>query len=181
MTEINSILNRFRQNIFSPDKDSGDKLPNAQGNYLFCLRDGVLFSPTATNIKPVFRYVDGLRVIYTGIASKSIRGRDYKSHFGDNAGRSTLRKSIGVLFGYKQVPRDRNPDSTKTKFGEVDEANLTSWMKTNLLMFFFVNPDCETDEMKLINHFNPPLNLNNNHNSDNYEFRKLVKKLRAER
>ncbi len=181
MTAINSILTQFYQNIFSPDKDSGNKLPNAQGNYLFCLRDGAFFPTMDTNIKPVFAHFNGFRVIYTGIASKSFRDRDYKSHFGNNAGRSTLRKSIGVLFGYKQVRRDKNPESTKTKFSELDEANLTNWMKTNLLMFYFVNPDWKTDEVKLINYFNPPLNLRDNHSSVNLEFRKLLKRIRADK
>lgn len=181
MTEINTILNQFRQNIFDPAKDSANKLPDAQGNYLVCLKKGSHFHFAAIHLLPRFVCFDDFAVIYTGIASKSLRNRDYKSHFRDNAGRSTLRKSLGVLFGYQQIPRDKNPASTKTKFNSVDEARLTDWMKTNLLMFYCVNPDCKEDEIKLINHFKPPLNLQNKLNDENSEYRKLLKQLRAEK
>ena len=116
--------------------------------------------------------------MYTGVASKSFRNRDYKSHFGNNAGRSMLRKSLGVLLGYNQIPRDNNPHSGKTKFEEMDEAELTRWMKTNLLMYYFINSDWKLDELQLINYFNPPLNLKDNHNKENFEFRQYLRKMR---
>ena len=179
MSELSNILSGFRQNVFEPNIDFSDKLPDAQGNYLFCLRAGSTFP--ITNITPKFSRFDGFEVIYTGIASKSFRDRDYKSHFGNSAGKSTLRKSLGVLFGYNQIPRGKNPYSGKTKFSDVDELNLTVWMKVNLLMFYFVNLDWELDEIQLIGYFNPPLNLKDNHNKENLEFRQLLKNLRAKR
>ncbi len=181
MAELNKILNGFRQNAFDPNTNSSDKLPDTQGNYLFCLRIDSKFHFPIANIVPKLSSFEGLEVIYTGIASKSFRNRDYKSHFGDNAGRSTLRKSLGVLFGYNQIPRDKNPSSGKTKFHNVDELNLTSWMKSNLLMFYFVNLDWKNDETQLISYFNPPLNLKENQNTENLEFRKRLKQLRVKK
>ncbi len=121
-------------------------------------------------------------MIYTGIASGSLRTRDYREHFkGNNAGRSTLRKSLGVLFGYKQIPRDKEPNTGKTKFGNLDEQKLSEWMCANLVMFFFTTLNFNTIEIKLINHFNPPLNLKDNNNIINSDFRQLLSSLRAQK
>ena len=44
-----------------------------------------------------------------GISTVSIRKRDYQQHFiGNNAGKSTLRKSLGSLMGFPKIPRDKN-------------------------------------------------------------------------
>ena len=83
------------------------------------------------------------------------------------------------MFGYRQIPRDKNRLSGKTKFNHVDEAELQVWMIANLLMFYFVNPDWKADEIQLINYFNPPLNLKDNHHLENLEFRQLLRCLRA--
>ncbi len=48
----------------------------------------------------------------------------------------------------------------------MDEARLTDWIENQSVMFYCVNPDCKVDEIKLINHFNPPLNLQNNLNDE---------------
>jgi len=125
---------------------------------------------------------DGLQVIYTGIAGGSLRTRDFKQHFkGNNAGRSTLRKSLGVLFGYNQIPRDEDPERGKTKFSIEDEEQLSEWMHNNLIMFFLPTSSFVSIEVELINHFNPPLNLKDNRNLINLEFRRLLLSLRAKK
>jgi hypothetical protein len=86
-----------------------------------------------------------------------------------------------VLFGYKQVPRDNDPTNGKTKFGDEDEVTLSDWMKKNLIMFFLPIKDYESLELKLINNFNPPLNLKDNHNVVNTNFRKLLSTLREQK
>lgn len=48
-------------------------------------------------------------------------------------------------------------------------------------MFYIPTTDFDTIELMLINHFNPPLNLKDNHNSINSEFRKLLSRLRSEK
>jgi hypothetical protein len=112
-------------------------------------------------------------------AGGSLRTRDYRQHFiGNNAGRSTLRKSLGVLFGYKLIVRDNNPSNGKTKFEQTDESKLSDWMRQNLLMFFLPTTNYAVTEIALINHFNPPLNLKDNHNSINADFRKLLSNMR---
>ncbi|MDR1203516.1 MAG: hypothetical protein LBL58_18060, partial [Tannerellaceae bacterium] len=132
--------------------DSETKIPDEAGNYILCLRSNSKLPEIS--IEPILETFDGLQVIYTGIAGKSLRSRDYKQHFnGNNASKSTLRKSLGVLFGYKQIPRDSNPKTDKTKFEVVDEVKLTEWMYENLILYFLPTSDFQQIESQLINHF----------------------------
>jgi len=179
-TDLTSLLQTFKQNRFDPTNDSETIIPDQSGNYILCLKPNSNLS--TVSVIPILTSFDELKVVYTGIAGGSLRSRDYRQHFkGNNAGRSTLRKSLGVLFGYKQIPRDKDPSNGKTKFGQADEEKLTKWMCDNLIMFFLPTTDFDSIEIKLINHFNPPLNLKNNYNSINADFRKLLSTLRSKK
>lgn len=167
--------------LLTSDKN---KIPNAPGNYIVVLREGT--SLPEIGIEPIYTLVDyegtSYRVIYTGLASDSLQERDYKQHFtGNNAGRSTLRKSLGSLMGFKKIPRDKEPGNGKTKFVEQDEAALSVWMQSNLLLFFKIDGNFEEAEKKLINEMNPPLNIQSNTNEINREYRKLLTVLRTEK
>lgn len=175
-----SNLDNFKINRFDPKTDSETIIANSSGNYILCLKKKSKL-PTVS-IKPILTNFEGLKVIYTGIAGVSLRTRDFRQHFkGNNAGRSTLRKSLGVLFGYKQIPRDSDPTTGKTKFGNADEIKLSEWMCDNLIMYFLPTSDINSIEIELINHFNPPLNLKDNTNIINFDFRRLLLSLRAKR
>lgn len=177
-TDIDEILDIFKSNCFDPKLDKEAKIDNSCGNYILCLRKNSKL-PTVP-ISPTLTKFEGLNVIYTGIAGRSLRTRDFRQHFkGNNAGRSTLRKSLGVLFGYKLIPRDKDPNTGKTKFNTEDEQKLTEWMLANLIMFFLPTTDFNSIEIKLINEFNPPLNIKDNHNDINADFRRLLSGLRA--
>jgi hypothetical protein len=176
--DINSILKDFKHYIFDPQVDNEIKVSNNAGNYILCLRQ----SSTLPNspIIPIYTNFEGLKVVYTGIASVSLRTRDYRQHFkGNNAGRSTLRKSLGVLLGYKQIPRDSDQKNGKTKFNYQDEQKLSEWMHSNLIMFALPTTNYNNIEIMLINHFNPPLNFRNNKNHFNLNFRQLLSDLRT--
>lgn len=177
---LNSNLDNFKINRFDPKTDSEIIIANSSGNYIFCLKKNSKL-PTVS-IKPILTNFEGLQIIYTGIAGCSLRTRDFRQHFkGNNAGRSTLRKSLGVLFGYEQIPRDSDPNTRKTKFGNAEELKLSEWMCNNLIMFFLPTSDFSTIEIELINHFNPPLNLKDNINVINSDFRRLLSRLRAKK
>lgn len=179
-TNIDKILESFKANCFDPKLDLETKIHDCPGNYIICLRKNVKL-PTVS-ISPTLTKFEGLNVIYTGIAGGSLRTRDFRQHFkGDNAGRSTLRKSLGVLFGYKLIPRDKDPNTGKTKFNIKDEQELSEWMLANLIMFFLPTADFNSIEIKLINQFNPPLNIKDNHNEINADFRRLLSSLRAKK
>jgi hypothetical protein len=157
--------------LFDSSKES---IPDNPGNYLVCLKSGVELPETS--ISPIFSDYHGLRVLYTGI-SKKLRSR-YEMHFlKENAGRSTLRLSLGVLFGYEQVPRDKNSNNGKTKFSLPDEKSLSDWMKENLIFFYCQNADYKCTEKELIKYFQPPLNKDKR-NSVNFEYRRLITTLR---
>jgi hypothetical protein len=179
-TNIDKILESFKANCFDPKLDLETKIDDCPGNYIICLRKNVKL-PTVS-ISPILTKFEGLNVIYTGIAGGSLRTRDFRQHFkGDNAGRSTLRKSLGVLFGYKLIPRDKDPNTGKTKFNIKDEQELTEWMLENLIMYFLPTSDFNSIEIKLINQFNPPLNIKDNYNEINADFRRLLSSLRAKK
>lgn len=180
MATLEGVLAVMKGNFFDPAKHQATVIPDQPGNYLFCLRvNSQLPSLPAIEIPQLTRF-EGYQVIYTGISKKSLHGRDYKKHFaGNNAGRSTLRKSLGVLFGYKQIPRDKDPATGKTKFNDEDEAKLSLWMKTNLVMFYYPNLEPAELEGQLIQFLNPPLNLQSNYQSVNSIFRRQLSALRG--
>ncbi len=178
LKDLKSLLENFKINRFDPNVDSEIKIVNRCGNYIICLRKNSKLP--SVSLTPILTTFEGLDVLYTGIASINLRTRDYRQHFkGNNAGCSTLRKSLGVLFGYLQIPRDKNPNNGKTKFSNKDEQNLSEWMQANLIMFFLPSLDFNKVELNLIDHFNPPLNLKDNHNQINLEFRKHLSSLRS--
>lgn len=166
--------------IFDPMTMDSNMLPNVAGNYVFLLRKGSQLPHVDINPQIPEVTLDGntYQAIYTGIASESLIQRVYRIHFiGNDASRSTLRKSIGSLFGYDLIPR-KEGDSKHEKFKPADEEKLTKWMKNNLLLAFVENADPESMEDKLIAELNPPLNLDKNDNTVNAEFRALLSKLR---
>ncbi|MGC4038391.1 MAG: hypothetical protein QM764_20675 [Chitinophagaceae bacterium] len=175
-----SILANFKANRFDPKINNKTIIANSSGNYIICLKKVSKLPDILA--KPILTQFDGLQVLYTGIASVSLRTRDFKQHFkGNNAGRSTLRKSLGVLFGYNLIPRDSDPNTGKKKFGNADEIKLSEWMCENLIMYFLPTSNFNGIEIELINHFNPPLNLKDKSNEINFDFRLLLSYLRAQK
>ena len=167
--------------LFDPMTMDSNTLPNVAGNYVFLLRKGSQLPKVDIEPKIPEVTLDGntYQAIYTGIASENLRQRVYRTHFvGNNASRSTLRKSIGSLFGYDLIPR-KEGDLKHKKFKPADEEKLTEWMMSNLLLAFVENADPKSMEDKLIAELNPPLNLEMNHNKVNAEFRALLSKLRC--
>lgn len=169
------ITNEFR--FFDPLKDDINTVPALSGNYIFCLRKNSRLPDIG--IPVTYTKFRDYEVIYVGLASDSLKDRDIKKHFNGNAGKSTLRKSLGCLFGYNLIPRDSNYNSNgKTKFNDTDESKLSDWMKINLLLFYYPNIEFDCIESCLIKDLNPPLNLDKNHSVINSEFRKQLTKLR---
>lgn len=166
--------------LFDPMTMDSNTLPNVAGNYVFLLRKGSQLPKVDIEPQIPEFSLDGntYQAIYTGIASKSLRKRDYRNHFVDNdASRSTLRKSIGSLFGYDLILR-KESDTKHKRFQPADEEKLTEWMMSNLLLAFVENANPKPLEDELIAELNPPLNLDKNDNTVNAEFRALLSKLR---
>ena len=165
---------------FNPLKDNPKLLPTTSGFYIICLNEDSALPNTLA--KANFSVYKNLRVLYVGItnAEKGIRGRDYKNHFNGNAGGSTLRKSLGVLFNYKLIPRDKDITNNKKKFSKEDELKLSVWMKNNLTFFYKIFENPGRIEQDLIDLFNPPINLDKTkHLMINKEIRNKISFLRS--
>ena len=173
--------------LFNPQIDDKKQIPDTPGNYFLVLREGCQLP--SIGIAPVYKQwkYEGKMydVVYTGISNVSLRKRDYAQHFTrDNAGRSTLRKSLGSMMGFKKIPRDENnPENGKTKFNAQDEEKLSDWMKENLLLFYksCSKEEVEENETDYILRYNPPLNLKGNHNEENRLFREKLSELRKQK
>lgn len=180
-TDPNSSLKSAKEfELFDPEKHLSEHIPDNPGNYIVCLKKGSKL-PDIGESCTMITYQE-LNVIYTGIAGKSLRKRDYKQHFtGNNAGSSTLRKSLGSMFGYAKIARDKDPSKGKTKFKETDETKLSEWMQSNLVLYFKSNLHPYDSENELIHELNPPLNLSKNSNIINQKFRARLSELRSEK
>lgn len=166
-------LDKYKK--FDPLKDIPSDIPNSKGNYIIVLKPKCKLPEIGITF--CSKTIDNKEVIYLGISNKSLRSRYFKQHFNGTAGNSTLRKSIGSMFGWKKIPRDKVVNG-KTKFNEVDENKLSEWMQYNLEFYYYPNLIPGKNESDLINLLNPPLNLSKNKNLENLEFREKLSRLR---
>ena len=164
--------------LWNPPKK--ESLPSCAGNYIFLLRKGVELLQPKMDEKPVYRTIvyEGVEynVLYTGV-SKDLNDRIKNNHYGDNAGKSTLRKSLGCLRGFDFISRDKKGNG-KTKFKPEDENKITEWMDENLIVLYKENPNYKKEEGKLIDKYNPPLNIQHNNNVVNMSYRNKLSLLR---
>ncbi|MBU3179183.1 hypothetical protein KPL47_23095 [Clostridium estertheticum] len=179
---MKELLNKLLENTFSPTVDTSTKLPDEAGAYLICAKDTDILPGGMKELE--YTYVNGLPVIYVGIAGrptsrvKSIRKRDYRNHFNGKARSSTLRKSLGVLFGFEKE-YENETNNLKYKFIDEHEEKLSKWMKDNLIMHFVRVDNPMEFEIYLINTYEPPLNLKDNKSEKNRDFRKELSRLRT--
>lgn len=169
--------------LFDPRTDDESKIVNEPGNYVILLQSGSKLPEITSTYSPTtIVYEDKeYEVIYVGISNKALYKRDYKNHFNGNAGKSTLRKSIGSLMGLKKTYRsngEQRKSSPKTKFIKEDEEILSEWMNDNLLLLYKANPAPDTLETEMIEILNPPLNILKNYNTVNKSYRSLLSTLR---
>lgn len=180
MNSFESYIAEFRKNIFIPISSVETDLPDKKGLYLICVNN---FNNLPDVLKELeYSYFSDRPILYLGISgSRGLRKRDYKNHFTGTARNSTLRKSLGSLFGYSKVQYDNDIGSSKYKFNALEEDKLTEWMKTNLIMYYCVTEDDVGNiETELIKQYNPPLNISKNKNEVNKKFRKYLSQLRCE-
>lgn len=179
---MKDLLNKLLENTFIPTVDMPTKLPDAAGAYLICVRNADDLPVKMKELE--YSYVNELPVIYVGIAGrpiskvKSIRKRDYRNHFNGKARSSTLRKSLGVLFGLEKE-YESETNNLKYKFIDEHEERLSKWMKDNLIMNFVTIDNPMEFEIYLINTYEPPLNLKDNNSEKNRTFRKELSQLRT--
>lgn len=184
LSMIDFITKKFK--VFEPLNDDKNQLPNAAGNYVILLRKGIPMPMKGITHMPIICEITlnnkEYQLIYTGIVkttstSSNLRKRIGGQHFGENAGRSTLRLSLGCLMGFTKIFRDNR--RKHLKFKKTDEQKLTDWMLNSLIVLYYVNCDSNNDEDNMISTFNPPLNLDKNYCEENAEFRSELSYLRS--
>lgn len=172
--DLNSFI------VFSPKVDKGSNIPKLPGNYIVTIRD-IDALPTLGH-KVVTQSFRGQEIIYTGISKTSLYNRVWQSHINGQAGRSTLRRTLGYLLGYTPIPRDKsNPNNGRIRFNADDEKALKEWIKENLVFHYLPNDTPGVLETELIRSLNPPLNLDENDNPVNLEFRADLSILRNQK
>jgi hypothetical protein len=169
-------LEHFRNNVFSPNKDTESSLPMGTGLYLICIKDLNSLPSIMKNLD--FVPFEGHYILYIGISrTQGLRYRDYRNHFRGSARNSTLRKSLGVLLGLQKYYYKNK----KYRFIEEHEKILTNWMKENLILYYYLTTELiDETERYLIKQISPPLNIKGNQSIKNDEFRKALLHLRNE-
>lgn len=178
MSTAMNFLNCHTQYRFDPQCDNPFDLPDQPGIYMVCIKNKDILAEKMQSV--VYQEIDDNSIIYVGISeTQGLRSRDYKNHFKGTARNSTLRKSLGSLFGWRN---DRIYDNSgRYRFNELREQELTYWMHDNLIMIYWfdLNTEIGTLERKLINELDPPLNISKNKSPVNAAFRKELKKYRS--
>lgn len=179
MNKLDIYLSEFERNFYNPSVDLVAMIPDKKGLYLICIKDAEQLPNQFKNVE--FTRFQGREVLYVGISgNRGLRKRDYQNHFVGSARTSTLRKSLGVLFNFPKVHTANERGTIKYKFDKESELRLNQWMRDNLMMHFCITDDKVEDiESKLIELFNPPLNISKNKNKVNKEFRLYLSQLRC--
>ncbi|MBQ9310136.1 MAG: hypothetical protein IJ222_04650 [Bacteroidales bacterium] len=76
------------------------------------------------------------------------RGRTGHDHFTGHSSFSTFRISLRCLMGFPLIHRNRVPDGKHYRFTQENEAELSRWMKENLIVYHkpsMYYEDIETD------------------------------------
>lgn len=164
---------------FDPGKDSPRSIPKAPGVYIVLIRDLTTLPNQGFDIS--CKTFKGLDVVYVGRSISNLRNRIWNRHLGKVSGNSTLRQSLGCLFGFKQYPRDKeNLENDFIRFSKENEIKLTAWMKNNFLFYYYPCADFKLVESVLIKMFNPPLNLEGDLAVENAQFRASIQMFRRE-
>ena len=165
---------------FVPNEDSPRSIPRQPGVYIVLIRD--LISLPNRGYDMSCKMFKGLNVVYVGMSGSNLRNRILYSHFRKLSGNSTLRQSLGSLFGFKQFPRDKdNLENDFIRYSEEDEAWLTDWMKDNLIFYYYPCDECALVESALIKLFNPPLCLDGDLAVENAQLRAFIQASRREK
>ena len=162
--------------LFDPLNNEIAHLPAAKGLYMIVARNTNCLQTMFLDAEiPVF---NGYPVLYIGVSERQgLRDRDYKNHFKGTARQSTLRKSLGSIYEWRDMRVYYH--NGKYKFNDSCEEKLSSWMKKNLMiLYWLVDENIGELENTLINDMSPPLNIAKNKSPINKEFREKLKNLR---
>ena len=165
---------------FVPNEERPGSISRKPGVYIVLIRDLTSFPNCGYDIS--CKKFKGLNVVYVGMSKSNLYKRIWNRHLGKVSGNSTLRQSLGALFGFKQFPRDKdNLENDFIRYSEENEAWLTDWMKDNLIFYYYPCDDCDLVESALIKLFNPLLCLDGDLAVENAQLRAFIQVSRREK
>lgn len=157
---------------FIPQNDNTNTLPNEPGIYIICTKQKNKLPESMLNLE--YKYFKNLPVVYLGISINL--HRRIRNHFRGSARNSSFRKSLGNLLGYKEKRHYYNDG--KYRFTNEYELLITQYIEDSFIAYYFTCQNYRNYESRLIDKYNPPLNLDNNHNIINAEFREWLEEQR---
>lgn len=170
--------------LYDPMEANGtSSIPDAKGCYLIVLRLNATFIECKKiAIAPKLTSIDVLgtsySVVYVG-ETKSLRDEYENNFLGKVGNNSSFWKSIGCLMGYTLYQGDTSSATGAfSKFSVAAEKGIKKWITENLLFLYCADEGGKCTEQEMINAYNPPLNLLNNSNKVNSQYRKKLSELR---
>lgn len=157
------------------------KIPSACGNYIWLLKENCIFPQIEGMCTPTFNRIKHqgkeLRVMYTGKAA-DLRNRLLKNHINGKIATSTLRKSLAALFGF-HFEIYLSGKTKKCRITQDQEAFISNWLCKNCILLFRTDTNYSNAEIDLIKKLDPPLNIEDNPNINNYQYAAQLSVLRS--
>ena len=166
--------------LYDPLKSNRlSNLPDKEGCYLILLRPNHTFIENEKiPIVPIFTSIDYsneiLNVVFIGI-TQNIR-EEFTNHLlGKTGSYSLFGKLIGCLLGYTlRLDKTSSTMEENARFSIRAERSIKKWIKENLLFLYNVDKEQQYTEQDMIQAYNPPLNVLNNPNKINSQYRKKL-------
>lgn len=169
--------------LYDPLKSNKlSSLPDKEGCYLILLRPNHTFIENEKiPIVPIFTSIDYsneiLNVVFIGIA-QNMREELTNHLFGKTGSYSLFGKLIGCLMGYTlRIDETSSATEGSGGFSIRAEKSIKKWIKENLLFLYNVDKEQQYTEQDMIEAYNPPLNVINNHNKINSQYRNKLLRL----
>lgn len=147
----------IKGNFKSVTSLSADAIPNESGIYCIKLREG-------STLPSKFGKIREDRIIYIGIASKSLRERLWEEELNHKRA-ATFFRSIGAMLDYLPPKGSLYGKKTRNyKFSLEDTDKIQKWMKQWLRVNFIKVENSEIDNIEdsLIKKYTPLVNISKN-------------------
>lgn len=147
----------IKGNFKSVSSLSADAIPNESGIYCIKLREG-------STLPSKFGKIREDRIIYIGIASKSLRERLWEEELNHKRA-ATFFRSIGAMLDYLPPKGSLYGKKTRNyKFSLEDTDKIQKWMKQWLRVNFIKVENSEIDNIEdsLIKKYTPLVNISKN-------------------
>lgn len=144
---------------------SKDKIPFQKGVYIWLLKEDACI-PEINNCKPLFKRVEinktTYRVLYVGQAKKESLFHRIQIHLKGNPRHSTLCWSLSAVMGMPYSIVEESHSRGKPKMDGEYCIKMSEWLLENCYLLYKVCDDVDSEEVKQICRFMPPINIDKN-------------------